>query len=199
MKLSLAKLTLSLIAASAFTGASFAVPIVGEINLNSNGVVTLFNTVGPAGPATPNNADALSFPLALDFSVQAGSGTFATFNPGMGTMTDFAFNPTLSPSPVAPLWAITSGAGTGFSFTLNAITLVDQATPGFLNLGGNGAFSGPGFDTTLGAWSFTVTTTGSLFTWTSGNVANAPDGGTTALLLGLGLLGLGAARRFMAR
>jgi hypothetical protein len=200
MKSSLAKLALSLVLGSALTGAAFAVPIIGEINLSGLGPVTLINNVGAPGAANPNNADGVNFPAGSNSFVTAASGTFTGFGGSLGHMADFAFNPGLSPMPVAPLWLLTAGPGAGFSFTLNAITLVDQATPNFLNLTGMGSFSGPaGFDTTLGTWAFTVTTQGSLFTWTSANIANAPDGGTTALLLGLGLLGLGAARRFMAR
>ena len=147
MKLSLAKLTLSLIAASALTGAALAVPITGEINLSGLGAVTLVNNVGPAGPATPNNADGVMFPAGNNAFVTATTGTFSGMAGLLGHMSDFAFNPSLSPSPVAPLWLLSNG----FSFTLTAITLADQSTPNFLNLMGFGSFSGPvGFETTVG-------------------------------------------------
>jgi hypothetical protein len=50
----------------------------------------------------------------------------------LGPMNDFAFNPGLVTAP--PLWLLSNG----FSFTLGSITMVDQATPNFLNLTGNG-------------------------------------------------------------
>lgn len=177
-----------------------AVPITGEIHLSGLGAVTLINNFGPAGAATPNNADEVAFPVGNNAFVSAALGSFAPAVGASASQNGFAFNPTLSPSPVAPLWTITSGALAGWTFSLDAITLVDQGTPGFLNLAGVGRFNdnvAGGFDETEGGWTFTVTSSGSLFTWTSSN-ASVPDGGMTVMLLGAALSGLGLIRRKLA-
>ncbi len=57
-----------------------------------------------------------------------------------------------------------------------------------------------GFDPTPGTWS--ITDTGGKATVTFGSAATVPDGGATALLVGLGLAGLAAglaAQRRLAR
>lgn len=197
MKNTFVKSLLSLALAAGLGTSLLAVPITGEIHLSGKGAVTLINDFGTAGTPSPTNADAIDFPAPTGAGtalgnafVTATSGSFLGLD-GLGaTQSDFRFAGAgggFSLPPISPLWAI---GATGWSFDLNSITLVDQGTPGFLNLAGGGVFHGPaGFNDTLGTWSFTVTTTGSLFTWTSSN--SVPEGGSTAVLLGFTLLGLG--------
>jgi hypothetical protein len=203
MFVSLSKVGISTALFGAATALSLGVPIIGEVNLSGLGPVTLINNVGPAGAANPNNADAIHFAAGNNTFVVAAAGTFAGMEGAFGHMSDFAFNPMLA--PVAPLWLLSNG----FSFNLTTFSLVDQATPDFLNLVGTGSFAGPaGFETTSGTWAMSIATQGTLFTWTSANLANTPDSetpgigvpdaGSTALLLVLGLLSLAAAHRLVA-
>jgi hypothetical protein len=78
-------------------------------------------------------------------------------------------------------------------------TIVSQ-TNFFLNVTAVGTLSGPGFDPTLGTWSFTVSNakgeTHDTFGFQSDTAAGlVPDGGTTAALLGLALAGIEVLRR----
>jgi hypothetical protein len=85
----------------------------------------------------------------------------------------------------------------GFSFELKNSANI-STTESFLNITGDGIISGPaGFDATPGTFSLTATRTGDNII-TFGFLADTtavPDGGATAMLIGAGLLGLGALRR----
>ena len=122
-----------------------------------------------------------------DFASFADFGDLATYN-------DFNYDP-LSISPSGPLWSVG-----GLTFSLSQITYISELTDPqgnqFLNLAGNGVFSANGFDPTSGAWTFSADTVGgSEFTFSSTNV---PEPGI-ALLLGVGLIGVGASRKFRKR
>lgn len=122
-----------------------------------------------------------------DFASFADFGDLATYN-------DFNYDP-LSISPAGPLWSV-GGVG-GLTFSLSQITYISELTDPqgnqYLNLAGNGVFSADGFDPTSGAWTFSADTVGgSEFTFSSTNV---PEPGI-ALLLGVGLIGVGASRKF---
>ena len=86
-------------------------------------------------------------------------------------------------APQTNLWQ----AG-GFSFDLSAITINDGTT-----VGGNGVISGNGFDATNGYWSFTSQSSGDGTFSFSATTVPAPG---IALLLGIGLAGMGLTRRF---
>jgi hypothetical protein len=60
----------------------------------------------------------------------------------------------------------------------------------FLNLEGQGVAYETGYDPTPGSWS--ITDTGRSATVTFGFSATVPDAGATALLVGLGLVGIAA-------
>ena len=84
--------------------------------------------------------------------------------------------------------------GVTYSFAADNFTVASQSDT-FLNILGKGTLSATGFDDTAGSWSFTMTTQGSQFGWSS---ATVPEPGTI-LLFGLGLIGMGLSARGRAR
>ena len=154
------------------------------------GSITMSGDFVPTGGASLGTATGIDF-IDDDFGVDDTTGDFLGAGIGSGDIgffQDFQFNP-LNPSPVDPLWAI----GT-FEFTLEAIT-VDFQNDFFLALSGTGVLRANGFDDTMGTWSLTATTAGALFNFASGSGAVPVAEPGTLLLLGLGLIGLAAARR----
>ncbi|HYG22130.1 MAG TPA: VPDSG-CTERM sorting domain-containing protein [Verrucomicrobiae bacterium] len=162
-------------------------------------------TVDFAGPVRTVNAANATVPVSvatgLDFNAGVsgfavtGSGTLGALIPSFSTVlfTDFQFSPVLSPSPVSPLWV-----ANGITFTLSSVSITSQTGTG-LTLFGTGTISAPGYDLTSGTWTIGVTSPDSVtFSFQSGTAAGVPDGGTTVMLLGAALSGLGLIRRKMA-
>ena len=168
-----------------------AVPITGGIGF-AGGIepVADWSTV-TAIDVTGNQA------IVLCNVVTPCDGSFAALNDPdteIAVYNDFSFAPL--GGGVTPLWSVD-----GFSFNLSAITNVNRAPNGIV-LGGTGTLFGPaGFDPTPAVWSFSADETDIEFRFssTSAAVSQVPDGGTTSMLLGLGLLGLAAARRRLHR
>lgn len=127
-------------------------------------------------------------------------GVLTSFN------TTFTLNHPTAPTFPNPLWVITVGTGPGAHvYTFNATsyqTLLDNANINTISGSGTVTDSLDG-DTAPGTYnlSFNVTGAGSgaTLTWngTSGSTTppTVPDGGTTVMLLGSALAGLGLVRR----
>lgn len=173
------------VALTAFSTAQ-ATPINGAIDMS--GTVIMNNTA--LGSAT----------AALGFSgvaVTGGpSGSYSTVTVG-DAVTWHAFGwPSGSASP---LWSFTD-AGTGWTYSFNLATdsIISQSDF-FLNLLGTGTLTITGgtssFDPTAGAWSFTVSNpnggpgANAQFSFANSQTS-VPDGGTTAMLLGIALSGV---------
>lgn len=128
--------------------------------------------------------------------VASDSGAFATagvtlLTPGSVSMTAFSFDP-FPGTGVTPLWTTTSGVSA--SFDLAPPISVSQPGNDSLTLTGTGTLHLAGYDPTPGSWIFTANQGGSSFSFSSSNTA-LPDGGTTVMLLGAALTGLGLIRR----
>jgi len=167
---------------------SQAVPITGSVNMA--GSVTLDDT--DLDLATEASSFGTSF-------VTSGSGAYAgTVLSSVSWTVPFSWNP--PNTPIDDLWTFVSGART-YTFDLSTITIVSQDSS-FLNLTGTGTLQisgvGPVYDDTFGTFAFTIADTDTAatatFGFSSSNTA-LPDGGTTMLLLGSALLGIGALRR----
>jgi hypothetical protein len=138
----------------------------------------------------PNLAGAtgLDFQAGPNAYIQdTASGDFQVECPGTATFHDFTFG-----SAVDPVWVLTSG---NFSFALDTSTKTVGEIAGitFLNISGTGTVTGVGYDPTPGEFSFTISSANPSrvnFGWQSTTTATpAPDGGATAILLGVGFVG----------
>lgn len=178
-------LALGAIAATALT--SSAVSIAGNISIA--GAAVADNT--DLTVATAITSFGASFVTAADGDYLGTAGQSVTYTP-------FAFRPVLSPSPVTPLWTFATG-GLTYSFELTSLSIDAGGTANSLTLHGLGNATITGgtssFDSTPGTWVFTLNNAGSTFSYSSSDSVPTPDGGATAALIGVGLLGLGALRR----
>lgn len=172
------KFTKTLLAVSllAVVGTAAAVPITGSIGFE--GAYTHDGT---------DLSDATTI-FITDAAVSGVvSGSFADEGISDGdaaSYSDFVFDPA---GPVSSIWSVGS-----FTFDLNIMT-VDFQSANLLALSGSGLISSTdvNLDDTYGKWTFTANQAGSNLTWSS---SAAPEPGVV-LLLGAGLIGIGAARK----
>lgn len=145
----------------------------------------------------------------LDFTeVRVSIGTQLGDYVGTGG-SDVVMNPlTFSPfeAPMSALWSFTDD-GKDYSFWLDSLNTVERTNLGAglyqLSVSGGGTASISGFEDTAGV--FSITTTGNTeatalgfgaFTFAT-ETDSVPDGGSAAMLLGAGLLGLAVVQRKM--
>jgi VPDSG-CTERM motif len=192
MKMKWVGLAAITLAAFGLGGIAQAVPISGDItfaggvslNTSSAGTATeVLNWTGPGGTGLP--------------IVISDDGSFSGISPG--TTATFA-------SP----WFFKSGAVSalftvgGFTYDLTSSSVVFQGgSPAGVVVDGIGSISGNGLDSEAMTWSFSTSNPSALgvdaavfsFQVAGGTTGTVPDGGTTAMLLGLGVLGLGLLKK----
>ena len=180
------KLVLALVVAGlAATGLASPQAQAGGIN----GAITF---AGGAVYDTNSLATATRVNAFSNVTVMSGDGDFGGLVGNSVTMaTPYIFVPS---TPTPALWSVG-----GFTFDLaNSVVVLQNAS--FLLITGSGTITGNGFDATPGTWSFTSQSPSAngVFSFSSGSCAQGvPEGGTTAALLGIGLIGVGVLRRKM--
>lgn len=158
-----------------------AIPINGSITFNGGAV---YDT---SSLATATRVNAFS-----NVKVTSSDGDFGTFtNPGdpVTMASPWIFSPS---TPTPALWSVG-----GFTYDLASATVMLQ-TADFLFIEGTGTVSGNGFDPTPGTWSFTSQSPSAngVFSFSGGSGAQGvPEGGSTAALLGIALVGVAIASR----
>jgi hypothetical protein len=147
-------------------------------------------------PGTQKMSNATGFKAIVGATVQGTStGSYSAVTAGTAvTFKPFSF----TAASVTPLWTFNFG-GLTYSFDATSVTLVSQSKE-FITLDGNGwaditkiGGASDGYTATAGTWSFVVTAQGkSSATWAAAtDIPQVPDTGATALLIGLGLSGVG--------
>ena len=164
----------------ALSGVASAVPIGGTIEFDGG-----FTT------DTGDQLTATKFTFINDIDVTAATESFLPLSGGAVTYKVLDVNAL----PVAPLWEATVGSIT-YSFDLNNITVDAVAFDSFRLIKGTGLFT-IGTDTAFGTWEFSTQGAGSAGTFSfSASQASVP---ATFILMGLGLIGMGAARKLRKR
>ena len=153
-----------------------------------NGAITF---AGGAVYDTATLATATRVNTFSNVTVMSRDGDFASFvntHDSVSMAAPWVFSPS---TPTLGLWSVG-----GFTYDLASSTVVLQNSD-VLVIQGTGTVSGNGFDPTPGTWNFTSQSPAAdgVFSFSgSSNAAGVPEGGTTAALLGIGLVGLAAAR-----
>ena len=159
--------------------------IQGEIIVSGGGATPTGVDTDGSGTVSLGEATGIDFTIAgVVFGTSGDFSAIPLFT--AATFNDFVFNPSTS---VDPLWQLISG-GVTYSFAADNFTIASQSDV-FLNILGTGTLSATGFDDTAGSWSFTMTTQGSQFGWSSATVPEP----ATIFLFGLGLIGMALSAR----
>lgn len=175
---------------------ALALPISGDIYFSGEGLLKL-----GGADSTPALADGIDFANPVEIIEAASTGDYAGLPGGStATFTDltglnaFGVVGTTGPLSVAPLWTFTVGPTT-YTFTLDSVTL-NAVLGGTRVIEGLGTASMTGRDATNARFQLSTSGPGAI---TFSSITNVPDGGTTAALLGLVLVGFeGLRRRFRA-
>lgn len=170
----------------AIAGTASAAPLVGDLGL----------TLAFGGTVSVNTAtDTVTFSAGNNSEVNIATGDYLAA--GLGGM-DASYVTFVYTNPFDSMVVF---SGTGFSFELNSISEIEEADGGAgVFLQGVGTMTVTGYDPTVGSWSFSSDSNENnpaLFNFSSTVTTplNVPDGGTTALLLGVGLVSMS----FLAR
>ena len=171
-----------------------AATLVLALAMGSAARADLINgTIGFVGTfSTDNNADFTSATAFTSFSgltFGAATGDYAplssfpaTSSVYLSTFTPFSFAAT----SVSPLWTVVN---LGITYSFDATSVNVTTTQNSIIAQGNGIASITGKDSTLGTWIITGNSAGGQALTFSASSA-VPDGGMTAVMVGLGFIGM---------
>lgn len=162
------------------------ITFAGGVTLDSASAGTATEVLSWTGPG------GTGMPIVI-----SDSGSFSGI--GAGTQATFSSPWFFNSGPVTALWSVG-----GFTFDLTSSKIVFQGgSPAGVLVDGIGAVSGNGLPAEAMTWEFATgdPSADGIFSFqvadgTTGG-ASVPDGGTTAMLLGLGVLGLGLVKKQM--
>jgi hypothetical protein len=187
-------ITLKYLASAAFASglvlSTQGIPITGNITMAGQAV---FNA-----PTVNTATEVTSWGLNDYVKSENGFGGFVAVNDTVTMGGAWTFLP--APGTASPaLWSVD-----GFTFDLTS-SIVQSQGGGFLDITGVGTISSThaGYTTTAFNWNFSsqepAAGTPATWSWSASTLQTAvPDGGTTAILLGAALTGLGLLRRKLA-
>ncbi len=181
--------------------AAAAFGVLGAVALSASvHAVEITGTISYVSGTVPNNAD-LNLATAFSFSPSgivvsttgdlAGVGGLVVNAAGIAGL-PLGLGAAPASVPVLGLWS-----GGGFNFDLLSLDVDFRSATQFA-ASGLGTITALGFDPTPGTWSFVVTGSGPVLGFAAGSEAigtPVPDGGSSMVLLGLCLFGLGLAVR----
>ena len=167
------KLAAALLLAFTLGSIAFAAPFAGNITFSGNVTLT-----GGTNFATRTGVGTWSNTI-----VNGADGDFVPLVSQNDTVW-FSPNWTFNSGAVAPFWQVQ-----GFQFDL-INSVVDFHTANAISVSGTGTLSGNGFDPTNGIWQFSTQNiaVGGKFSFSASSAV--PDGSSTVLLLGLGIVGM---------
>ena len=120
------------------------------------------------------------------------SYTSGDYNGLLGAAAHYA-DLTYSPFVPQTLWTISLTPTTYFN--LDSIFLIDETSTVGVSLWGTGTAYMNGRAATTGEWTFSASRNGTDAVFNFSSSTSVPDGGTTALLVGLGLVGMSVVAR----
>ena len=175
-------------------GVAQAITISGNITF-AGGVELNTSSAGTASEVLAwTGANGVGSPIVI-----SADGSFSGITPG--TQATFTAPWFFNSGALADLWSVG-----GFTFSLTSSSVVFQGgSPAIVGVDGTGVVTGEGTSQEM-SWSFSTSDPGAAgangtlifsFQAASGTVPTVPDGGTTAMLLGLGVLGLGLVKKQM--
>jgi len=181
-----------------FIVCSLVVALIGVAALNA-GATPITGNISFSGTSSTDNTD---FTLATEFtsfsnvivSTTGGNGSYTPDISGQSvTMTTFTFSPSLSPSPLVPLWQFTHGGKT-YSFNATSLTISSSISDS-ITMGGTGMAYITGFDATPATWVLSANNSGMTQSFSMSTGVSSVPVPAAILLFGPGLVGLAAMRR----
>lgn len=161
--------------------------ITGSIGFSS-AVGASWSATGGTGVADATGVIFNANPAGDDGVVTLGDGDYSGTLGSFVDYNDFTF----AAASGVTQWSFTDSGGIVYTLVMNNANVAVQNN-NLISLQGSGILTATGFEDTLGQWSLSLNRNVNAFTFSS-SAAAVPEPGV-ALLLGIGLLGMGLTRK----